>query len=163
MTSTGVPIIDQNEPVSSKNGLTSIFTTTKLPVYNNDQEIIGLVGIVRDIAKSEEQVKPVNELQPAIDYINSHFTEDIGVSSLADLCGMSVSTFLRRFKKKFNTPPVKYIRDVRLNEVSKKLLETEDSLCEISIECGFCDQSYMTREFKKMNGLTPKEYRFQYA
>jgi PAS domain S-box-containing protein len=160
---TGVPISEQKEPVSSSQGIVSIYVTTKLPIYNAQKEIIGLVGITRDIAKTQTAIRPIQELQKAVETIEENYSNDLKVDDLASLCNMSTSTFLRKFKKHFHMPPVQYIKKVRLNAVCRMLLENDRQLCDISYECGFCDQSYMTREFRKMTQLSPSEYRKKYC
>ncbi|MCH2208130.1 MAG: AraC family transcriptional regulator [Lentisphaerales bacterium] len=159
---TGVPLCEQKEPVSSAQGIVSVYVTTKLPIYNSEEEIIGLVGITRDIAKTQTTIRPIQELQKAVENIEKNYSKDIKIDDLASLCNMSTSTFLRRFKKHFHMPPVQYIKKVRLNAVCRMLLENDRQLCDISYECGFCDQSYMTREFRKLTGLSPSEYRKKY-
>jgi PAS domain S-box-containing protein len=158
----GRSICEQKEHVSSGAGIISVHVTTKLPVYNKQKEIIGLVGITRDIAKTQIAIQPIQDLQKAVEKIDRDFSRELKIDDLASLCNMSTSTFLRRFKKHFHMPPVQYIKKVRLNAVCRMLLQNERQLCDISIECGFCDQSYMTREFKKMTSLSPSDYRKKY-
>lgn len=159
----GEPICEQKEPVSSAQGIVSIYITTKLPIKNKADKVIGLVGITRDIAKTQIAISPIQELQKAVELIDKKYHAEIKIDDLASLCHMSTSTFLRRFKKHFNMPPVQYIKKVRLNAVCKMLLENDRQLCDISYECGFCDQSYMTREFRKLTGLSPSAYRKKYS
>ncbi len=159
---TGIPITDIKEPVSSAAGIISFHITTKLPVHNRHGEIIGICGITRDIAKTQVTIKPLQELQKAVEKIRKDYNKSLKIENLASLVNMSTSTFLRRFKKNFNMPPVQYIREVRLNKVCRILLESNRSINDITYETGFCDQSYLTREFKKMTGLSPSDYRKKY-
>lgn len=159
----GIPICEQKENVSSANDIISLHITTKLPVRNKSGEIIGLVGVTRDVAQTIVAIKPLQDLQKAVDKIEKDYNKNLKVDDLAELVNMSTSTFLRHFKKHFNIPPVQYIKQVRLNAASKKLLESNNSFSDIAFDTGFCDQSYMTREFKKMTGLSPSEYRKKYS
>ena len=159
---TGNPIRDKKEPVSSASGIVSFHITTKLPVRTRSGEIIGVCGITRDIAKTQVEIKPLQDLQKAVEKIKKEFNKNLKIDELASLVNMSTSTFLRRFKKNFNMPPVQYIREVRLSNVCSLLLETDKSICDITYETGFCDQSYLTREFKKTTGLSPSDYRKKY-
>ena len=158
----GQPICEQKENVSSANDIISIHITTKLPVRNKKGDIIGLVGVTRDVAQTISAIKPLQDLQKAVDKIEKDYSKSLKVDDLAELVNMSTSTFLRHFKKHFKIPPVQYIKQVRLNAASKMLLETNNSFSDIAFDTGFCDQSYMTREFKKMTGLSPSEYRKKY-
>jgi PAS domain S-box-containing protein len=158
----GIPVYEKKEPVSSVNDIVSLHITTKLPVYNVQREIIGLVGITRDVAKTQIAIKPLQDLQKAVEAIEKDFSKSLKVDDLASMVNMSTSTFLRHFKKHFHIPPVQYIKQVRLSAACRMLLETDKSFCDIAYETGFCDQSYMTREFKKMTELSPSEYRKKY-
>jgi len=158
----GVPICEQKENVSSANEIVSLHITTKLPIKNKNGDIIGLVGITRDVAQTQVAIKPLQDLQKAVEKIEKDFNKNLKVDDLAELVNMSTSTFLRHFKKHFHIPPVQYIKQVRLNAACKMLLESNKSFSEIAFDTGFCDQSYMTREFKKMTGLSPSEYRRKY-
>ena len=62
----GIPVYEKKEPVSSANDIVSLHITTKLPVYNYEREIIGLVGITRDVAKTQTAIKPLQDLQKAV-------------------------------------------------------------------------------------------------
>ena len=84
--------------------------------------------------------------------------EDIKITTLSNMSNMSDSTFLRTFKKDFNLTPKRYIISRRLKKVAEYLDQTNKSFCEISILCGFSDQSHMTREFRKVTGVTPTSY-----
>ena len=152
----GIPIYEKKEPVSSASDIVSLHITTKLPVYNTEREIIGLVGITRDVVKTQIAIKPLQDLQKAVEKIEKDYNTNLKVDELASLVNMSTSTFLRHFKKHFHIPPVQYIKQVRLNSACRMLLETDKSFCDIAYDTGFCDQSYMTREFKKNDGSFTK-------
>ena len=160
---TGEPFVEVMEPVSSSDELVSMHITSKMPVHNRQGEIIGIAAITRDFGKTNHVYEPYKEMQPVIEKIEKEFRQEIKTSTLAALVNMSNSTFLRHFKEHFHTTPVKYLRRIRMNEVCKLLLKSTKSLCEISYEVGFCDQSYMTREFRKYSGLSPSQYRQKYS
>lgn len=52
-----------------------------------------------------------------------------------------------------------YLRRVRVNAVCRALVRSARPLSEISLTCAYSDQSHMTREFRKLVGTTPREYR----
>lgn len=80
--------------------------------------------------------------------------------------GMSQRKFSEYFTKRFNTSYSQYMRTQRLL-LAKKILESrendKDSVSEIAINLGFCDQSYFSNCFKKEFGVYPSEYRKQIA
>ncbi|MBR2562605.1 MAG: helix-turn-helix transcriptional regulator, partial [Eubacterium sp.] len=52
-----------------------------------------------------------------------------------------------------------YLNHVRIQEAQRLLTHTDYPIMEISIACGFSDQSYFTKVFRKYTGLTPRQYR----
>lgn len=155
-------IYELKEPVSSAEGLVSMHITTKIPVKDVNGEVIGVAGITRDTVKTEIVIRPMQELQKVVELIDRDYRKNIKVEELAELVGMSHSTFFRRFKKHFKMSPIQYIRGVRLKVACKLLLESDMSLGDITYYSGFCDQSHMTREFRKSTGLTPRVYQKKY-
>ncbi len=98
-------------------------------------------------------------IQPAIDYIHSnYYKENISVVHLASLCNISVVHLRNCFIKVFAISPVRYINSLKLTR-AKELLEsglyTVGDVCFLS---GYNDESYFSREFKKIFKLSPKEY-----
>ncbi len=65
---------------------------------------------------------------------------------------------IRKFKKMYGLTPHQFQIQCKVRK-AQKLLEEEKSICEVTYDAGFCDQSHMDRCFQKIVGLTPKEYR----
>ena len=55
--------------------------------------------------------------------------------------------------------PIADIKNLRVEQACKQLMDLNKSLSEIALNVGFCDQSYFTKEFKKAMGITPCQYR----
>ena len=75
---------------------------------------------------------------------------------------MSLRAFERQFLASFRLPPQKYLRKLRLRIACRALIYTNEALSEVSLNCGFADQSHFTREFRRQFGRTPREYREHY-
>ncbi|MCM8532152.1 MAG: AraC family transcriptional regulator [Lentisphaeraceae bacterium] len=151
-------IYQKEELIYSQNDCVNKYLTTKFPIRDNDGEINAIVGITRNILNLRESCQSAPALQRALDYIDENYMEDIKITTLSDMSHMSDSTFLRTFKKDFNLTPKRYIISRRLKKVAEYLNQTDKPFCEISILCGFSDQSHMTREFRKVTGITPSSY-----
>ena len=70
---------------------------------------------------------------------------------------MNKYTLIRNFTHEMQITPYQYLETIRINQ-AKKLLEAGIDLTETAILAGFSDQSHFTRFFKKLIGLTPKQY-----
>jgi len=93
------------------------------------------------------------------DYIEENYKNEIKLSSVAELIGMSESAFSHFFKKRTNRSFVSYLNDVRIGHATRMLFETTHSVAEIAFLSGFNNISNFNRIFRKSKGQTPSEYR----
>jgi AraC family transcriptional regulator len=80
---------------------------------------------------------------------------DPGLSEMAALCGLSRSYFAEAFKRTFGSPPHRWLLRQRVNRARELLQHSTKPVSEIALECGFADQSHLTRVFSKEFGLGP--------
>lgn len=92
-------------------------------------------------------------------YVSSHYAEDIRLSQLADIAGMTEVAFSRFFKERTGNNFTNYLIDIRLGHATRLLADTTQSITEICYGCGFNNLSNFNRLFKKKKGCTPKEFR----
>ena len=93
------------------------------------------------------------------DYLESRYMDDISLSDIAGELKYSDAYFSKVFKKCFNKGFIVYLTELRI-EKSKILLEDIFvNIKDISAKVGFRDSNYYTKVFKRMDGLTPSEYR----
>ena len=95
-------------------------------------------------------------------YISKYFMDEIRLGTLADIAGMSPSAFSRFFKLHTGRNLTDYIIDIRLGAASRLLVDTSQSVSEISFQCGFNNLSNFNRIFKKKKGCSPTEFRENY-
>ena len=95
-------------------------------------------------------------------YISNHYQDELRLTELADLAGMSPSAFSRFFKLRTGRTLSEYIINLRLGFASRQLVDTSKSISEISYLCGFNNLSNFNRIFKKKKGCSPSEFRENY-
>ena len=84
---------------------------------------------------------------------------DVGLNKLAEVCGLTVHVFRRKFKAMFGRSPHRW-RLAQKVERARNLIEfTDTPLAETSAMCGFSDQSHLTRVFTRLVGMPPAAYR----
>lgn len=159
----GKSIVNKIELVTRNDFSVFWFTTTKIPLYDRTGKIIGLEGVTREFKAASSALGPYPELSRAIDYVEEHYAEKFTVSELAEKTGLLVRTFERHFKKRFNLSPIAFIKKVRINAACRSLINTNHTLAQVAMDCGFCDQSYMTKEFVRTMQITPQQYRITHA
>lgn len=81
------------------------------------------------------------------------------LAALAREAGVSPQRLGRAFRQAFRCSPAEYLRRTRLERAGRALRETERPLGDIALDAGYCDQSHLTREFRRRLHLTPAEYR----
>lgn len=91
-------------------------------------------------------------------YIKSNFQRDITVAELAGVAGLSSAHFSRAFQAHFNMPPHVLLNAVRI-EHARNLIRLGMPLADVAGECGFADQSHLTRRFKGSVGAPPSAWR----
>lgn len=160
---TGVPILNRIELVPARDGSLDWLSTTKVPLYGNDGEIVGLAGVSHIIHDTDAVYAGHPEMHRIVDYVRAHYREKVTVADMAAVGGISVSSQERLFRKTFGLTPMVYMRKTRLNAACRMLRETEQSLAEIAAECGFSDQTNMTRAFRTELKITPMRYRLRYS
>jgi len=96
---------------------------------------------------------PVN-IKYSLDYIYTHFLDEISLDTLAKLSHLSKYHFIKVFKEKTGLTPHQYIMALKI-EYAMQLISKNLPLSQIAYECGFSDQSHFIRTFKKHYGFTP--------
>ena len=158
----GESIIDRVELAPDPGNSINWFVTTKVPLYSNNGDIIGLAGTARDITRARLALRPYTEMRTVLEYVKDNHSHPIEVKELAKLVHLSVSQFERRFRKVFQISPLKHIMNVRIRSACLMLTATNDTIAAIALDCGFYDHSHFTRNFRKIMGISPKDYRKQY-
>mgnify|MGYP003593387837 FL=1 len=95
-------------------------------------------------------------------FISKNYMDEIRLSTLSDMAGMSPSAFSRFFKLHTGRNLSEYIIDIRLGYASRMLVDTARSISEISFDCGFNNLSNFNRIFKKKKECSPSEFRENY-
>lgn len=92
------------------------------------------------------------------DYLRAHYAEDISVTDLAAVAGLSRAHLTRAFSAAYHMPPHVYLNAVRIAQAQKRI-RLGMPLAMVALECGFADQSHLTRRFKGSVGVTPSAWR----
>jgi PAS domain S-box-containing protein len=153
------PIIQKLELVRSAEGSINWHSTTKLPILDASGEVIGVAGVTRDFSQMKSAGEHLSYWAPVLEAIIDNYAEQLSMASLAAKVSLSVSQFERRFKKRFQTTPRKYLTNVRINAACQLLSSTDLPIAAIAVQTGFYDQSHLNKQFTKVKGATPAQYR----
>lgn len=98
-------------------------------------------------------------LKKLLCYIDSNYSEEIDLKQISNSANISISTCNRLFQSQLKISPVQYLTNVRIEHSRILLKETNRTLIDISLSCGFNSPSYFCRVFKKRYHVSPIQYR----
>ena len=94
-------------------------------------------------------------------YIDNHFKENLTLDQLAEMLHINKYHLSHTFRREFGTSPINYLISRRVAESRFLLRETDHTLSLISRMLGFSSLSYFSQCFRRMEGISPMEYRKQ--
>jgi len=119
------------------------------------KDIVTLV-IARIKGQNDASITIISDV---VEYISQHYNEELTLDKLAVYVHVSNSYLSRLFKKKQEITISNYIQNIRLEQAKKLMNSTNLKTYEIAEKVGINDPVYFSKLFKKVEGLTPKEFR----
>lgn len=123
--------------------------------------VLSLLALsARKIGLAAEGGPRLNPLmQSVLDHIDRHYTRPLGLPELAEAAHMSSTAFSKYFTKCNGIGPAQYIIRKRIALAVRLLEETDRTVLEIALECGFRNMANFYKAFRSLTGLVPGEYR----
>ena len=158
---TGQPIVERLELFWRKPNVPVWGLTSKLPIRDERGQVTGLIGISKDLAApvSRDDVSP--KVARVLRYLETAYDDPVSPSSLARKAGMPAARFARIIRRIHGISPMQLITKTRITVGSRLLCETDASIAQIALDCGFADHSAFTRTFRAVTGTSPTEHRRQ--
>lgn len=155
----GQVITDRLELNMLKTGDFAWFSTSKRPLFDQNNVIVGTYGFTQLMNKTSQVLSNIDAIKAPVEYVRENFHKDICVKELADTAFLSVSALERRFKKYLSKTPKQFINEIRLENARRMLIESKLPIVEIAYRCGFSEHSYFSRQFKALFGILPSTLR----
>jgi AraC-like DNA-binding protein len=140
------------------------------------ERITLLLSILETMAKQKEYqylASPIaqytinetdsNRLNNVYKYVNNNYYNEIKLENVARIANLSTPAFCRYFKERTNKTFIKFLNEIRISHACRLLVEEELSVANIGYTCGYSNVSYFIKKFKNITGLTPLNYRKEYA
>ncbi|OGV38399.1 MAG: hypothetical protein A2020_15185 [Lentisphaerae bacterium GWF2_45_14] len=99
------------------------------------------------------------ELASLMSFINRNFEKPLSIDILASKAGMSISTLSRTFRRAFAYSPMEYVIRKRIARACELLSASNLTISEIASKTGFSDSNFFSRQFRKVKGISPREFR----
>lgn len=145
---------------TQKNGVVTDDLTSQLFIKSALLRILAVLSGSGLFTPTEKNLdKRVEELKTVLTYIKENYREKIYIQDLAAQVNMNAQYFCRFFKKSIGRSPMEYLNEYRLKQSLRLLEETDLSVTEVCLECGYNNLGNFLRAFKKYAGTTPLKYR----
>jgi len=136
------------------------------------QKVVRLLTLLDDLAHSHEKypitsygyqnthkISETERMQRVHNYLLQHFKEEIRLKEVAAHAGMSEAAFCRYFKTRTRKTLTDFVSELRIGHACKLLQHDNWSISQIAFESGFDTLSNFNRYFKKITGMTPRDYK----
>lgn len=119
-----------------------------------DYKLLNAKGLAFEVsAQDHERMRSVYE------YVENNFQQEINLDEAANRVSMTVPAFCRYFKKLTNKTFIQFTNEYRVAYACRLLGNEDEGIATVSFESGFNNLSHFNKQFKKITGLSPREYR----
>jgi len=125
-------------------------------------QIIGLLSRCYGRSPSPDG-RALLRIGEALSYLERNIHREVNLDELASIAHMSKRSFLRVFQSATGSSPLAWALQQRVNRACHLLRHSEKRITEIAFDVGFNDSNYFTRQFTKLTGLSPRNYRLRKA
>jgi AraC-like DNA-binding protein len=140
-------------------------SATALAGLTREEEVSAWLGRmlerVMDAIRDHKRFPNAVLLGRAVAFMEEHLGEALDRDTVARAAGLSGSHFSHLIREKTGRTFTEWMVRYRVDRAKTLLRRTDKSLIQIALECGFGDQSYFNRVFKRHTGVTPRAYREQ--
>lgn len=140
------------------------------------ESVLELLSVLHDLSVSQNMRTLSNatfsteqfnyhsrRIEKAFEFMQANYNKDISLADVAGVVSMPEVSFSRFIKKRTGKTFIESLNHIRLGHASRMLIDTTQTIAEISYNCGFNNLSYFNRIFRKKNNCTPKEFRQNYS
>ena len=119
--------------------------------------LLKIIELIRSTPTAEPNPHPI--IEKIIEYIKNNLNDDLPVNDIAEKMNISVYYLSHLFKQVTGISILEYRNELRLTMAKQILIESNISISEIAIQCGFCNASYFTEVFSRSEKISPRQFR----
>lgn len=125
-------------------------------------QFFGIIQIQHHYTENRDTPTNMHLLKPVLKLIETSYMIPTSLSDMTKHAGISTSWFISLFQTFFHQTPVEYLNSYRIEHACLFLRNSSLKISEIAHRCGFKDNTYFTKVFKRYKSLTPRAYRQKY-
>ena len=156
--STGQVVRNQLELVLRPDGSRGWYLTNKVPLTDGAGRRVGIASLSMDLCTPTEAAA-LEGLAAVVDLVHARYAEPLTVEDLAEAGGMTPLQLERRMRRVLGMSAKQFLLRTRLEHATNLLVTTTLTIADVAARCGYYDQSSLTRQFRRVVGLTPGQYR----
>lgn len=127
------------------------------------QILIDVIGKVLAQIPETPKRKMNLKIEAIVEFIDSHLNQDLTLTYVAERMNFSSYYLSKVFKKELGVNFVKYVTERKMDKAKELLKDNDIPIVNIAFEIGYPEPSYFTKVFKKVENMTPSQYRNQYS
>lgn len=104
-------------------------------------------------------IRDLHTIEPLLGWMEKNLTEPLSLENLCQRAALSESSLLRLFHRVTGHPPLSYHGRLRIRRACEELRHSDKTITQIAFDEGWEDSNYFSRQFKKVLGISPREYR----
>ena len=162
----GQPVIRRADVSQYSTILTDIYTLASSSDYIRDMRINGKLNDLLTLLMESSWHREAHTNAPkkmdislVKSFLDEHYKEKLSLESVASHFFIDKHYLARLFKEQYGVTLVTYLQQVRITHAKRMLRFTDKSIEEIGLECGIGELNYFSRVFKKLEGVSPSEFR----
>jgi AraC-like DNA-binding protein len=144
----------------------------QLPYLKNFDRMLNFLRMMDAIGKSQSNIQLASKeylkirfstgnkrIQTIHEFLMNHYKEDVNLENLAELVNMAEGSLCRFFKMQMGLTLFEYLNKLKIELACKLLMDDDLNIMEVCLDSGFNNLSHFNKQFRKINGVTPSEYR----
>ena len=162
----GLPVIRGSDMAQYSTIISDIYTLASSSDYIRDMRINGKLNDLLTLLMESSWHRGYSSNAPkkmdissVKSFLDEHYKEKLSLESMASHFFIDKHYLARLFKEKYGVTLVTYLQQVRITHAKQMLRFTDKSIEEIGLECGIGELNYFSRMFKKLEGVSPSEFR----
>lgn len=143
--------VEKNQNIGYENDIRYLLTQFVAQLSNTPAE--------KERQLSERETRDMERMKVMLSFLEAHYAEELTLEQIAESAGVSVTECMRCFRRSIGVPPIRFLKERRLQRAADLLRHTQRNISDIAASCGFLDMSYFTKAFRQIYGMTPTVYR----